>query len=228
MVHKILTRIRQWRMKILKPFGEATSSEYPRLILGDLNPDVARALAGEFADVPDVQVVEGNLLEADCDAILSPANSFGDMGGGIDKAIDDFHQGAAQPAVRSAIATNFYGELPVGMALVVEVSSPRLSLIVTAPTMRIPGLVDGALNAYHSMRAALIAVIRHNSLGRRPIRTMAVPGLCTGVGGMSASESSSQMRTAYDQVIGGAWRKVVHPALAPYAMRRSENVGKPG
>src|SRR6202012_4403586 len=143
-----------------------------------------------------------------CEAILSPANSFGDMGGGIDKAIDDFHQGAAQRAVRTAIADRCYGELPVGLALIVEMSSQRLPYIIAAPTMRIPGRVDRSLNAYLSMRAALVAVLRHNAIGHRPIRRLAAPGLCTGVGGMPAAESADQMRAAYDSVVGGNWRKV--------------------
>jgi O-acetyl-ADP-ribose deacetylase (regulator of RNase III) len=206
-------------MTILKPFGNPSAIEDLSLTIGDRNSDVAHALAAAFKDVPAVEVVEGNLLDAGCEAILSPANSFGDMGGGIDKAIDDFHQGAAQRAVRSAVSDRCYGELPVGLALIVEMSASRLPFIVAAPTMRVPGRVDRSLNAYLAMRAALVAVLRHNAIGHRPIRRLAVPGLCTGVGGMPAAESADQMRTAYDSVVGGNWRKVMHPAMAPYAMR---------
>jgi O-acetyl-ADP-ribose deacetylase (regulator of RNase III) len=219
MVHSALAKFRRWRMKTLKPFGYAGSSTGLRLSLGDQDGDVARALAVAFEDVATVEVVEGNLLDADCEAIVSPANSFGDMGGGIDKAIDDFHRGAAQRAVMDAIAEQFYGELPVGMAVVVELPARRLPFVVASPTMRVPGRVPDSLNAYLSMRAALVAVLRHNAAARRPIRALAVPGLCTGVGAMPAGEAATQMRTAYDVVMGGHWRKVVHPAMAPYAMR---------
>jgi O-acetyl-ADP-ribose deacetylase (regulator of RNase III) len=30
------------------------------------------------------------VLHCKADAVVSPANSFGDMGGGLDKALDDF------------------------------------------------------------------------------------------------------------------------------------------
>ncbi len=219
MVEMMLAKIRRWRMKTLKPFANSSSDTALKLSLGDRNEDIARALATAFADVPMVEVVSGNLLDVGSEAILSPANSFGDMGGGIDKAIDDFHQGAAQRAVRSAIADRFCGELPVGMALIVEVPGPRLPFIVAAPTMRIPGRLGDSVNAYLSMRAALVAVARHNLVSQRPIRHLAVPGLCTGVGGMAAAESAGQMRTAYDSIVGEGWRRVVHPAMAPYAMR---------
>jgi O-acetyl-ADP-ribose deacetylase (regulator of RNase III) len=216
MLENAFAMIRRWRMRILKPFANL-SSECVRISLGDLNPEVARALATVFQDVADVEVVEGNLLDLASDAIVSPANSFGDMGGGIDKAIDDFHGGAAQIAVTAAIAEHHFGELPVGTALIVRLSSRRFPFIVAAPTMRIPGNVIGTINAYLSMRAALVTVLRHNLVGKDPIRGLAVPGLCTGVGGISPDEAAQQMRVAYDSVIGGQWRQVVHSAVAPYA-----------
>jgi O-acetyl-ADP-ribose deacetylase (regulator of RNase III) len=217
MLDTVTAFIRRWRMKTIKPFGR-TSPDGIQISLGDLNPDIANALAVAFAGVDHAEVVQGNLLDLHCDAILSPANSFGDMGGGIDKAIDDFHRGAAQRAVTAAITEQWFGELPVGAALIVKLSSRRLPFVVAAPTMRIPGNVGETINAYLSMRAALIAVLRHNASGGHPIRSLAIPGLCTGVGGMAYERASEQMRTAYESVIGGRWQKVVHPAMAPYAL----------
>jgi O-acetyl-ADP-ribose deacetylase (regulator of RNase III) len=205
-------------MKTLKSF-DGTSSANLQVSLGDLNPAVARALAAAFDDVPGVEVVEGNLLDLSCDAVVSPANSFGDMGGGIDKAIDDFHQGEAQRRVMAAIAEQFFGELPVGAALVVELPARRFPFVVAAPTMRVAGSVAGSINAYLSMRAALVAVLKHNAAGSRPIRTLAIPGLGTGVGGIPCHEAAEQMRAAHDNVVGGRWRQVAHAAQAPYALR---------
>lgn len=218
----LTAKTRRWRMKSLKPLGKTASASQLRLTLGDLNQGIAEALAGAFADADAVEVVEGNLLDLDCDAIISPANSFGDMSGGIDKAIDDFHHGAAQKAVMTAIAEQFFGELPVGSALVVEVPVRRFPFVVAAPTMRVPGSVIGTINAYLAMRAALVAVSRHNAGTGRPIRSLVVPGLCTGVGGMHASEAAEQMRAAYDSIVGGKWQEVFSPVMAPYALRRSK------
>ena len=83
--------------------------------------------------------------------------------------------------------------------------------------MRIPGSVQGSLNAYLSMRAALVAILRHNAGGGEPIRSLAVPGLGTGVGGLDHDEAAGQMREAYDNVVGDGWRAVLHPAQAPFA-----------
>jgi O-acetyl-ADP-ribose deacetylase (regulator of RNase III) len=207
-------------MKTLKSFGDVPSDRLS-ISFGDTNPDVAESLASTFADVPAVEVVLGNLLDLSCDAIVSPANSFGDMGGGIDKAIDDFHQGQAQRRVMAAIREQFFGELPVGIALVVEVPNKRWPFIVAAPTMRIPGGVAHSINAYLSMRAALVAVLRYNAASGRSIRSLAVPGLATGVGGMPCVEAAEQMRAAYANVVEGGWQQIVHAAQAPYALAGS-------
>src|SRR5262249_52728669 len=152
MLEAVRARIRRWRMKTHKPFGTC-APEALRLSLGDLNPQVARALAEAFDEVAEAEVVEGDLLDLACDAVVSPANSFGDMSGGIDKAIDDLHQGEAQRRAREAIAEQFLGELPVGAALVVVVPARRFPFVVASPTMRVPGRVAGGLNAYLAMRA---------------------------------------------------------------------------
>jgi O-acetyl-ADP-ribose deacetylase (regulator of RNase III) len=210
----LMRRIRRRRMVTLKPFGQV-GADAVRISVGDINAGAADRLAHHFHGVDSVEVVQGNLLDLDCEAIVSPANSFGDMGGGIDKAIDDFHGGEAQRRVMAAVREHFFGELPVGAALIVELPARRFRFVVAAPTMRIPGSVQGSLNAYLSMRAALVAVLRFDVSGRR-IRSLAVPGLGTGVGGMDHDEAAGQMRVAFDNVVGGEWREIVHPVQAPF------------
>jgi O-acetyl-ADP-ribose deacetylase (regulator of RNase III) len=219
MLTSLMARIHRWRtMKTLKPFAPAPPGGL-RLSFGDSNPVVAKALACAFAEVAPVEVVQGNLLDLDCDAVVSPANSFGDMSGGIDKAIDDFHQGEAQRRVTAAVAEQFYGELPVGAALVVELPGRRFPFVVAAPTMRVPQSVAESINAYLAMRAVLVAVFQFNAREDGKIRTLAIPGLATGVGGMQADDAAEQMRAAYENIVEGRWREVRHAALAPYALR---------
>ena len=212
----LMRKLRRRRMIRLKAFGQLGENTL-QVSVGDLSASMADRLAYHFHGVNAVEVLHGNLLDLDCQAIVSPANSFGDMGGGIDKAIDDFHSGEAQRQVMAGIRENFFGELPVGAALLVELPTKRFSFVVAAPTMRIPGSVEGTLNAYLSMRAALVAILRHNATGRAPIRSLAIPGLGTGVGGMDHNEAAMQMRVAYDNVVGGGWHEIVHPVQAPFA-----------
>lgn len=206
-------------MKVIKPFGRNIPAGSLHITLCDTNPDVVHAWCKLFDSVGEVEIVEGSILETDAHALVSPANSFGDMGGGVDKHIDNFFNGAAQPVVRSAIGDRFYGELPVGMAIIVEMPGQRFPFLVVAPTMRIASDVRGTINAYLAMRAVLIAILQHNQANARAINKVAISGLCTGVGGMSAFEAAEQMRAAHDNVIGGGWQRVISPIRAPYAYK---------
>ncbi|WP_337175667.1 macro domain-containing protein [Paludisphaera sp.] len=205
-------------MKVIKPLGRGRNPDQLRISLCDLDHEIARVLAEHFHDVDGVEVLVGDLLDLDCDALVSPANSFGDMSGGIDQRIDRFHEGSAQRALQGRIAAKYHGELPVGVATVIEMGTRRFPYLVAAPTMRVPGRVSGTTNAYLAMRAVFTAILDHNASEARRIRSVAVPGLCTGVGGMAAAEAAPQMRAAYDMVVLGGWRRIEHPAQAPFAL----------
>jgi O-acetyl-ADP-ribose deacetylase (regulator of RNase III) len=218
MFRSIAGRIRRMRLNVLKPCRPGASAPV-RVSLCDRNPDVARALAEHFAGADAAEVLEGDLLALNCDAVVSPANSFGFMDGGIDQAIDRFYAGAAQRAVLDRVVGRYYGEIPVGVAAVIPMPSGRFPFLVVAPTMRVPGDVRGTVNAYLAMRAALVAVLDHGGAGAGRIASVVVPGLCTGVGGMPPEDAAAQMRAAYDMIVGGGWRSILHPAQAPFTLR---------
>jgi O-acetyl-ADP-ribose deacetylase (regulator of RNase III) len=206
------------RMNVVKPLGRGRSPGLIRLSLCDTNLGVARGLAAGFENLADVEVIHGDLFNLNCDALVSPANSFGDMSGGIDQRIDNFYQGAAQRETMRRIAERFHGELPVGAATILKLDSRRFPFLVVAPTMRVPSRVSGTINVYLALRAALAAVIDHNRTDSSPIDSLAAPGLGTGVGGMSADEAARQMRAAYDMIVLEGWRSITHPIEAPFAL----------
>jgi hypothetical protein len=112
MLPTLVKALRRMRMKAIKPFGRKLLDGLVRVSLCDRNPEVARALADAFRDNDGAEVLEGDLLALDCDAVVSPSNSFGSMDGGIDRHIDRFSEGKAQDAVLALVAERFYGELP--------------------------------------------------------------------------------------------------------------------
>jgi len=218
-------------MKVIKPLGRSRNLSLVTVSLCDADPRIAQTLASHFQDVDGVEVLAGNLFDLDCDALVSPANSFGDMSGGIDQQIDRFYEETAQRATMDRIAERFHGELPVGIATILLMGTRRFPFLIVAPTMRLPGRVHGTINAYLAMRAALASIADHNQEGRDRIDSVAVPGLCTGVGGMPADEAALQMRAAYDMIVLKGWRQVVHPVQAPFALGpditpRSEKRGR--
>ena len=221
---KLLDRTKQHLMyrkfTIIKAFENSdTRRKDLSISLCDRQHEVVYAFDEYFHDKDEIEILQGNILDLSCDALVSPANSFGDMSGGFDKAIDDFYEGKAQKAVRRAIDELFLGELVVGNAIILPMKTKQYPFLIVAPTMRVPGNVRHSINAYLSMRAILVAIVQYNAHAEQAIYSVAIPGLCSGVGGMSPQESAEQMWTAYEMILEEKWRAVVHPALAPYVMR---------
>lgn len=180
--------------------GEEENVLPTTLTLIDHSVPLVRAWRETFAEVESVTVVEGDFFSVDADAMVSPANSFGFMDGGLDAAIRATLGGQVQSAVQARILDAHHGELPIGSAEIVPTGHARWPFLVLAPTMRIPESVANTLNAYLAFRAALLAVARFNATGSAPIRSVVVPGLGTGIGAMDPRRCAAQMRIAWDQV----------------------------
>jgi O-acetyl-ADP-ribose deacetylase (regulator of RNase III) len=150
-----------------------------------------------------VRVENGDFFATAADALVSPANSFGIMDGGLDLAIRSQIGGDIQRRVQAVIIERHHGELPVGAAEVIQTDNETWPFLIVAPTMRVPEPISTSLNAYLAFRAALLAVRSFNQAELR-IRSLVVPGLGTGIGAMDARRCAAQMRVAYDQVAGPA------------------------
>lgn len=61
-----------------------------RLVLAAVEPPLADAWERFCGDLEFVSIHEGDILEVACEAVVSPANSFGFMDGGIDAQYLDF------------------------------------------------------------------------------------------------------------------------------------------
>lgn len=133
--------------------------------------------------IPSIRLVvtKGDITLFGCDAIVNPANSAGSMCGGAALAIktaggDSIEKEAmkkAPIAVGMAISTN-PGSLPAGF-------------VIHAPTMEKPTQQIPAENIEKATSAAL-------ELGNRlGAKSIAFPGMGTGVGGVSKSEAVQAM-----------------------------------
>lgn len=182
-----------------------------KLHLRDLSPSLVTAWREAFAGVEDVEISQGDIfsrkagvigpadpIDVRADAVVSPANSFGFMDGGID-AVFTYQLGPqVQAAVQQKIVSEWAGELPVGQALIVPTGRPEIPFCISAPTMRSPSIVSNTVNAYLALRAALIVALAHDK-----IRTILCPGLATAVGRMPPRRCARQMRAAWDRIIVG-------------------------
>ena len=138
--------------------------------LRDIDADVVRAWEKHFKTIEGVKISAGEIFELEADAIVSPANSFGYMDGGIDLVYIHRFGWQLQECLQSHLREQHDGELPVGQATIVETFEPSIPYLISAPTMRVPMNVSGTLNAYLAFRAAIRVVKQHNVGNNRPIR----------------------------------------------------------
>lgn len=168
-----------------------------RFSLRDTNGAVVGAWRHHFAGCPDVSVAEGDIFDEPADAIVSPANSFGFMDGGIDLAYSLRFGWDLEQRLQEVLWRDHDGELPVGQAVIVETGDTRFPLLVSAPTMRVPMDVSNTVNAFLAFRAVIRAVHAYNRTAQRPIATVLSPGLGTAVGRMHPEACARQMAHAY-------------------------------
>lgn len=167
-----------------------------KILLVDRHEPMVRAWSRVFEDVDDVEVIQGDYFATPATAIVSPANCFGIMDGGLDLAIRGELGLSVQTRVQRVIVERYHGEIPIGCAEIVETGDSRWPLLVCAPTMRVPEVVGQTLNAYLAFRAVLVACARYPT----PIESIVCCGLCTGIGAMEPTRAAAQMRVAYEQL----------------------------
>ncbi|MCU0445487.1 MAG: macro domain-containing protein [Microscillaceae bacterium] len=168
------------------------------LILVDPNSALCKAWQRAFEGLANVQIVNDyfeKLPEFDC--MVSAANSFGLMDGGVDLAIIRFFGIELQNRVQAVILEDYLGEQPVGTSFIVETQHSKHPYLAHTPTMRVPLPITRTDNVYLAMAAMLKAVYRHNQNQTDKIKSVACPGLGTATGKVSPNEAALQMFLAY-------------------------------
>src|SRR4029434_4261958 len=76
-----------------------------KIVLAAVEDDLADAWERHCGDLPDVSVHRGSILDLPVDAVVSPANSFGFMDGGIDHLYSDRFGWEVQDRLQKLIRT---------------------------------------------------------------------------------------------------------------------------
>jgi len=166
-----------------------------KLILRDKSSSVVDAWREAFSDDAEVDISWGDIFEKRAQAIISPANSYGWMNGGIDYYYTLFFGAQLQDRLQAKIIEFFKGELPVGEAIILHTGSKEIPLLISCPTMRLPDNVAHTQNAYLAFKAGLW-LAKENG-----VESVLSPGMCTLTGGMSAINCAKQMKKAWDEII---------------------------
>jgi O-acetyl-ADP-ribose deacetylase (regulator of RNase III) len=109
-----------------------------KLILTAIDEPLARAWINSCGDLDFVQVHQGPIFDVACDAVVSPANSFGFMDGGIDLPYSKYFGWQVQQRLQELIVQHHRGEFLVGTAEIVETDDKGIPFLIAAPTMRVP------------------------------------------------------------------------------------------
>jgi len=185
-----------------------------KIVLVAIDAPLADAWQRHCGDLDLVEVHRGSILDVDGDAVVSPANSFGFMDGGIDLLYSRHFGWGVQERLQQAIREHHHGELLVGTAEVVPTDDPTIPYLIAAPTMRVPMILTDTVTPFLAARAVLL-LIRHGVFRVSPhtgepvssrISTVAVPGLGTGVGRVPPDTCALQVRAAIESVVLGQER----------------------
>nr|WP_255300346.1 macro domain-containing protein [Escherichia fergusonii] len=171
------------------------------LILSAPVHEMADAFKRVFGNTDNVNIIEKpfeTISEFDC--MVSAANSFGLMDGGVDAAITAFFGTQLQTRVQNHIMREYLGEQPVGSAFVIETEDNHHPWLVHAPTMRVPLTIDGTDAVYNATWAALLAIFQHNknAITDRKIKTVVFPAMGAGCGQVPFENVARQMKQAWD------------------------------
>ncbi|MEM1658708.1 MAG: macro domain-containing protein [Candidatus Jordarchaeales archaeon] len=131
----------------------------------------------------------GDITKLEVDAIVNAANSRLWMGGGVAGAIKraggvEIEEDARKRAPRDKRGEPF---VPVGQAIASTAGKLKAKYVIHAPTMEEPAMATTPEKVEMAMEAALRCA---EELG---VKTLAVPALGTGVGGVPRDEAARRM-----------------------------------
>ena len=175
------------------------------IILADVEGNLINAWNDIASNNVYVTTYRGSIFEVECDALVSPANSFGFMDGSLDFSISEYFGWHVQDRLQDAIKSKHHGELLVGQVEIIPTDHDSIPYVISAPTMRVPMDVRGTANPYLAIRGVLLAVkngvFKDGTPVKDRIKTISFPGMGTGVGQISPQVFVEQMKQAVKDVI---------------------------
>ncbi len=128
-----------------------------------------------------ISVLKGDITEVNVEAIVNPANSYGTMGGGVALAIK---KKGGEEIERLAMEKS---PIRLGSAVCTTAGKLKAKFIIHAPTMEEPSMPT----TYERVKKALSASLK--CAHKNNIKTIAIPGMGTGVGGLNKNKAAKIM-----------------------------------
>ena len=170
-----------------------------RVSLVDVNPKMIKAWRDTFEDNPEVDIIQGSMLEQPVSAWVTPTNSKASMDGGLDGVIKKHLGAKIEAAVQAEVKRQFGPSLPVGTATVVPTGRDQPRFLISTPTMvGSSDDISATLNVALACCAAFQAVHIYNRDHGGMIRSIALPGLGAATGRTPVEVCADLMWTAYN------------------------------
>jgi O-acetyl-ADP-ribose deacetylase (regulator of RNase III) len=181
-----------------------------KIYLLDINKDMTDAWQKYFdplRKVDNIEIVNEDFAtfmdkHPNIEAVVSPANSFGLMDGGYDKAITDYFGEGLMKYVQKSILMNWYGEQPVGTSITVPIHNrvfntvlgSKCCVLIHTPSMRTPEIIKDSRIIYQCMRTTLIEA------KRQKVKSIVIPAFGGLTGKVPCDEIAKMMFLAYKQI----------------------------
>lgn len=161
-----------------------------KLIIRDRGVLLVKALQEQTWN-KNVTIELADIFSSPADAVVSPANSFGYMDGGIDRVYCENMGWHLHENMQAKIKSQTkFGELLIGEAMLLDTKHEFFPHLICAPTMRLPGLTTSS-NVFLATRAAIVLAIESG------FQTVVMPGMGTGTGRVLPEEAAEAMRCGY-------------------------------
>lgn len=178
-----------------------------KIYLLDINKNMTDVWEKYFSNMEDIEIVNEDFStfmnkHPNIEAVVSPANSFGLMDGGYDKAITDYFGEGLMKDVQKAILLNWHGEQPVGTSITVPIFNrtintafgKKLCVLIHTPSMRTPEIIKDSRIIYQCMRTTLIEA------KRQEVKSIVIPAFGGLTGRVPCDKIAKMMYLAHKQI----------------------------
>lgn len=132
----------------------------------------------------EVSFLVGDITKLEVDAIVNPANSEGEMGGGVAATIK---KSGGKKIEQEAMEL---APIPIGNAVVTSSGKLKCEYVIHAPTMMVPVQRTSAEKISSAVTAALQVSTELS------IRKLAIPGMGTGTGRVAIEDAAKAIADA--------------------------------
>lgn len=152
-----------------------------------------------FEENPEVEIIDGSMLDQQVNAWVSPTNSRGSMDGGLDAVIKGHLGAAIENRVQQQIGQQYGGMLPIGHATCVTTGRDMPGFLISTPTMVSSSEdISDTMNVALACAAAFQAVHIQNARQPGTIRSVALPGLGANTGQVPVEICADLMWSGYN------------------------------